>query len=254
MMRITALFLLVFSIAGSPVFADESPLPRVVDEAGLLSAAEKAELERYAAAIREQYAFDPVIVTVLDTGEKTAEEYADDYFDYSGYGAGPDEEDGALFLHVLNGRYIHISGTGKGIGVFNSRHIDSALDKIVPSLREERYFEAYRIFLNQTKQYLDSAIQEKKQFKTAMHVLSVVLALIISLITFFTFRSKHKTIEPQQFARDYIKQGSLAFTARQDIFVSTFTAVSKRVQDVSVSRGTHTGSSGRSHSGGGRRY
>jgi len=79
---------------------------RVIDEVGLLNEGEKAELEKRIASIHSRYNFDLVILTVFDTGDKTPEAYADDYFDYGGYGVGSDA-DGALFLQVLNSRYLH---------------------------------------------------------------------------------------------------------------------------------------------------
>jgi len=85
-----------------------------------------------------------------------------------------------------------------------------------------------------------------------MYPASAVLALILSFITFFAFRSRHKTIQPRHFAGEYIKQGSLRFTLQNDTFISTF--ISKTRRNTSGSGGSHTSSSSRSHSGGGRRY
>ena len=254
-------FFLVFFIVHNPAFARssaasayDSRLPRVVDEAGLLSGGEKAELEKRINAIREQYAFDLVIVTVFSTGGKSAEAFADDYYDYAGYGVGPDA-DGALLLQVIDERYLHLSGTGRGIEIFNYRRINNTLDKIIPDLQQDNYYFAYWNFLNQAEQYLAGAGQEKLMTKIVMYLVAAALALILSLVTFFNYRSRHKTIgESQQFARDYFIEESLNFSSRNDAFVSTFTSGSRLAQSNTIPRGIHTGSSGRRHSGGGRRY
>jgi uncharacterized protein len=229
---------------------------RVIDEAGLLNEGEKAELEERIASIRSRYNFDLVILVVFDTGDKTPEAYADDYFDYGGYGVGSDAN-GALFLQVLNSRYVHISGTGSGTAVFSSRRIDVSLDKIIPYLQNDDYYGAYGSFLDQAEYYL-AALERgnsdsESESKGFFYIAAAFLALVISLINFFLQRAKHKTALPQYFAGDYIKQDSLRFRVRKDTFISTFTTRIKRQQNNSGG-GLHTGSSGRSHSGGGRGY
>ena len=253
MLRQLVIAILFFSlITISSLSADNLSLPRVIDQAGFLSAQEKSELEMRIDAIRERYAFDAVIVTVHDIGDQRAEVYADDYYDYNGYGIGSNAS-GALLLQAVNSRDIHISGCGKGISVFSSWKIGSTLDKIIPYLQRDDYFGAYKIFLAQTENYLSALEQDKKYQKVLMYPASAALALLLSLITFFSFRSKHKTVQGRHFAGEYIKQESLRFTLRNDTFISTFTARTRK-NTGSSSRGFHTGSSGRSHSGGGRKY
>jgi uncharacterized protein len=231
---------------------------RVIDEAALLDEEEKARLEERIALIRGRYNFDVVILTVFDTGDKSPEAYADDYFDYGGYGAGSDA-DGVLFLQVLDSRYVHISGTGSGTVVFSNRRIDASLDKIIPYLQNGDYYSAYGGFLDQAEYYL-SALEGgtldsdgKSESKGLYYGAAAVLALLLSLANFFFQRAKHKTALPQYFAGEYIKQDSLRFRVRKDTFISTFTTRTKRQQNMSRG-GLHTGSSGRSHSGGGRSY
>lgn len=61
---------------------------RLVDEADLLSDAEEKDLLSKLDEISERQKCDLVIVTVKDLGGKTPEAFADDYFDYNGYGQG----------------------------------------------------------------------------------------------------------------------------------------------------------------------
>jgi uncharacterized protein len=237
------------SAQNSPLTTDNLSLPRVIDEVGFLSAQEKAELERRITYIREQYAFDLVIMVINDAGNKSAEAYADDYYDYTGYGIGPNA-DGAMLLQVVNSRDIHISGTGNGEKIFNYQRINNTLDMIIPYLQRDDNFGAYKTFLDRAEYYLSTVEQDTENQKETMYFVSPLLALALSLITFFSFRAKHKTVRPRYTASEYLKQGSLRFTVRNDVFLSTFTSRTKR----SSSGGSHTGSSGRSHSGGGRRY
>ncbi len=60
----------------------------VVDNADLLTQTEENELSEKLQDISDELQFDVVVVTTNSTGSKTATEYADDYFDYNGYGRG----------------------------------------------------------------------------------------------------------------------------------------------------------------------
>ena len=75
-----------------PAFASDG-IARLVDEADLLTDSEEAALSAKLDEISLRQALDVVIVTVDSTDDRSATEYADDYFDYSEYG-----EDGVLLL------------------------------------------------------------------------------------------------------------------------------------------------------------
>ena len=78
-----------------PAFAADD-ISSLVDEADLLTDSEEAALSRKLDEISLRQNMDIVIVTVFSTEERTAAEYADDTYDYSGYG-----DDGILLLISL---------------------------------------------------------------------------------------------------------------------------------------------------------
>jgi uncharacterized protein len=78
-------------------------LDRIVDNAGLLSVSEKNDLINLINTIAAAYNFDLVIVTETSIGNKSPMEYADDFFDYNGYGLGSNR-DGCIFLRVMGSR------------------------------------------------------------------------------------------------------------------------------------------------------
>ena len=82
-----------------------------VDDANLLEDTEEAELEQILEEISMRQNCDVVIVTVDSLDGKSAMEYADDYFDYNGYGYGA-EKDGILFLIAMEDRDWWISTHG----------------------------------------------------------------------------------------------------------------------------------------------
>ncbi len=62
-----------------------SGLPRVVDNAGILTPEQKRSIEARLAALSEQYGIDPVFFTDLTSHAKSVAEYAEDFYYYNGY-------------------------------------------------------------------------------------------------------------------------------------------------------------------------
>lgn len=65
-----------------------SELPRLVDDADILTDSEEKELNQQLDTVSEEQECDVIIVTVDSLNGKTVEEYADDYYDDNGYGYG----------------------------------------------------------------------------------------------------------------------------------------------------------------------
>ena len=82
------------SSSTSSTIPDHRLQPRVVDNANLLTASEEQELEKYLDSISEDLKFDIAVVTTDTINGKTPMAYADDFYDYNGYGYG-DDRDGA---------------------------------------------------------------------------------------------------------------------------------------------------------------
>lgn len=124
--------LLLFVGAAFPVMADQQ---RVFDEADLFTAQEEASLEESISRSAEQTPLDLVVVTVLSTGSKDAQTYADDFFDDGGFGVG-DDFSGALLLIDMGASEVAVSTTGYGIRLLSDARIDKILDAVVEHLAE----------------------------------------------------------------------------------------------------------------------
>ena len=94
-----------------PSIPAEKLLPLVVDNAGLLSPDELDALEAKAERISETYRSDVAIVTVNSLGGKDIADFADDFYDYNGYGYGS-TTDGVMLLVDMGSRNMHIVTTG----------------------------------------------------------------------------------------------------------------------------------------------
>lgn len=103
--------------AAAQSIPEERQAERLVDAAGLLSADDAAELLKKLDEISERQACDVVIVTVNSLEGKTPTAYADDFFDYTGYGYG-ENDDGILFLISMEERDWAISTYAFGVVAF----------------------------------------------------------------------------------------------------------------------------------------
>ena len=64
----------------------------VVDDANLLSSQEETKLRIDLENFKNEYNMDAVIVTSNNLNGKSQQDYADDYFDYNGYGVGKEKK------------------------------------------------------------------------------------------------------------------------------------------------------------------
>ena len=257
-------------IGGAPllatsVLAEESSKVSkdyVVDNADLLTQTEENELSEKLQDISDELQFDVVVVTTNSTGSKTATEYADDYFDYNGYGRGSNN-DGALFLVDMGDRKWAISTSGYGIEAI----VDSALDdmekEIVPYLKSGDYDGAFNEFADLTydivndakngKSYSNSTTSTTKNHKDIGTNLIVAFSIGagISLIIILVYRSKLKPVKFQKEAKEYIVPGSFNLRRSDDVFLYfniTKVPIPKN-NDSDDSGSFHSSSSGSSHGG-----
>ena len=126
---IILIILIVSLLVPWTVFAQKT---LVVDEANLMSPDQVLDLNDRANALSQEFNMDIVIVTTDDTGGKSSREFADDYFDYNGYGVGPNY-DGILFLIDMDNRETYISTTGQGIRYLTDVRIEAVLDRVFDS-------------------------------------------------------------------------------------------------------------------------
>lgn len=257
-------------IGGAPllatsVLAEESSKVSkdyVVDNADLLTQTEENELSKKLQDISDELQFDVVVVTTNSTGSKTATEYADDYFDYNGYGRGSNN-DGALFLVDMGDRKWAISTSGYGIEAIVDSALDDMEEEIVPYLKSGDYDGAFNEFADLTydivndakngKSYSNSTTSTTKNHKNIGTNLIVAFSIGagISLIIILVYRSKLKPVKLQKEAKEYIVPGSFNLRRSDDVFLYfniTKVPIPKN-NDSDDSGSFHSSSSGSSHGG-----
>lgn len=258
---------LIFSLilcfgASLCVCAQDTPA-RLVDGADLLSESEEADILATLDEISVRQGMDVVIVTTLSLDGKSPMAYADDFFDYNGYGQGVGY-DGVLLLVSMEDRDYYISTSGYGITAFTDAGIEYIGDEVVYYLSDGYYALAFSEFAELCDDFItrantgspydyDSLPGEPYDPVFTLGV-SLAVGLVIGLICVSIMKGKLKSVRPQSGAGSYLKDGSLKVTASRERFLYSHTT---RVARASESRGgssTHRSSSGRVHGGGGGKF
>lgn len=255
-----------------------SDLALVVDNAGLLSTQEQTALEDKARSLGTEYGMDIVILTVDRLDGKRPQNYADDYYDYHGYG-----ENGILFLLAMEERDWYISTYGDAIYALTDYGIQKLGDTVIPYLSDGDYYNGFDAYLDALPYYLDSfqegtpvdgyadysgdyyhgdqeTIVYSQQKRSPNILLSLVIGVVVAAVAVLIMRASMNTKRMQYSASDYMNPGSFHLRTQQDTFLySNVTKVRRQENNNSSGGGgggssVHTSSSGRSHGGGGGKF
>lgn len=251
---LTLLLLLVCSISVSAY----GNADYVVDHADLLTDAQEADLEARLADLSERFNADIVVLTELSLGGRVALDFADDYFDYNGYGRGEDGT-GMLLLYVPGPegeREIALSTSGALIQCVTVSESDTLLDILIPDLIAEDYvsaFDSFAVFAQDEADEIGKLPMLPFIYIPGCLLFGFAVAFIILKIQ----TSSLKSVRQERTARYYVDENSLNLTGRQDRFLyRNVTKRPKQTQSSSSSSGSsvRTGSSGASHGGTSRKF
>jgi uncharacterized protein len=129
--------------------------PKVIDDAGLLTDSEIADLEQRARELADQYAMDVVILTVDSLNGEYVESYADDFYDQYGYGIGSDYT-GLLLVLSMEYRDWAISTCGEAIYAFTDYAIQDVFSQISGYLSQDQYYYAFVAYLDALEVYMEA--------------------------------------------------------------------------------------------------
>lgn len=198
------------------IFADSKYL---FDDANLLTELEKTDLEGVLSETSLANNIDLVVVTVDSIGNKSATEYADDFYDYNGY-----KEDGAILLISMENRDVAISTSGIVADKISEETIDHIFDDIIPDLSDENYHKAFVTFAKDIDSYLNVEIHEPTFLERLLNsqnaIVSGIAAAIVSLISTLSMRRQLKSESRQRYAANYVENGSFRLTGYSDLLVN----------------------------------
>ena len=233
-----------------PVSAAEPD--RVVDLAGLLTQNEISYLSDTLEGIRDHWGMDVVIVTVDSLQGYSTSAYADDFYDYSGYG-----DDGILLLVSIRDRQWAVSTAGEGIYIFTDAGIDYMAEQFLPDLSAGNYGDAFETFAYLCEEFLDQGYTDSpydvgdfshNSFRLGKRLLICFgVGLLIALVAVGVMYGQLKSVRSHT-ASAYVR-GGLKLTASRDLFLYAHVDRRKRETNNSGGSSTHHSSSGRSHGG-----
>lgn len=247
------------------LIAPSGSFPRLVDNADLLDEEEETLLLGKLDEVSLRQQFDVVVVTASTIDGKSPMAYADDFFDYNGYGLGVDR-DGALLLLSMEDRDWWISTRGYGITALTDFGIEKiGEDMIDNGLSDGDYYDAFVTFVKDCDSYVTQAKNGspvdvgtyKAPFDFAKRgLISIVVGLIVALIVGSSLKGKMKTVRSAGAAAAYTRPGSLVVRDQSDVFLYNNVTRTAKPQETRSGGGssTHTSSSGASHGGGGGKF
>lgn len=241
----------------------------VDDRAELLTGSQEQELSQQLEALSSRWNQDFVIVTTYDAEGKDAPSYADDYYDYNGYG-----ENGVLYLIDLDNNQVYISTSGAMRRFLTDDRIDKILEDGTSYLKEKDYGEGLSQMLARTESFMKAGIPDSQyiydvqtgevsRYRTVtagelLIALAAALACggVFAGAVIASYKMKHSSYD-----YPFRNLGKVEYIRREDRFINqvvTSRQIPKSPPPGSGGGGgggrssVHTSSSGRSHGGGGR--
>ena len=211
---------------------EERQLARVVDRAGVIDAARLSSLNALADRISEQYSCDVAVAFVPSLGGRYIVDYADDFYDYNGYGYGSGD-DGILLLVSVGDREFAETTYGYGKTAFTDYGLTNYLEpRFTTYLGRDDWAGAAEQFINDAGELLRQArngqpydyvapTREKASFKQA----APLAAVISAVIGFFSggiptgaMKRQMKSVEKNYGAANYAR-GGLNLRVKDDRFL-----------------------------------
>lgn len=234
------------------------------DDADMLTDAEEIELEARFEDVSNAHQMEVVAAVFETIGDYTPREYADDYYDYNGYGYG-DTNDGLVLIVVIDTSDWYISTCGKGISAFTDAGIDYIGEQITPYLSDGDYYGAFSKFADLCDEFMTQAESgdpydthnlPKDPFNKGLAlIIAVIIGFVVGKIYTGKLKKQLNTVNKQEQATGYVKENGMNITTSTDLFL--YRTIDRTAKESSSGKGgssTHSSSSGRTHGGGGGKF
>ncbi len=237
----------------------------IVDQAGVLSDTEREDLNTRLQEFRDANQFDLVIVTTTGLDPDDRQDYADDFYDYNGYGYGADR-DGILLLVNINADGTYESGNswistcGSGITIFSYDTIQEMGQVLTPYLLACNYSTAFQQFITLAKAQYNSGSygdawedddwadnwndswadswNEDQSFSvgsSGWDVRVIVIAALVvgvmgTVVVVLILKRQMISVRPARDAGRYVVDDSLRLRSSHDIFLYSHVTQTRRPQ------------------------
>lgn len=247
---------------------------QVTDDADILSDSEERRLTSMVDEMELSVDWDIMVVSVSDTGGKTSEEYAEEWFDeYT------TDDDGVICLIDMGNHEMAIRTFGEVIDYVTDERLEAIFDDAYQGASEGDYFSAYESMLHGIDEALQRGIpddqytydedteevigyhSEKKRLTLGEILLGVVAALVAGGITIGAIIGKYR-LKWGSYQYSCRENGSVELTRKSDQFVNqivTHRRIPKNDSPGGSGGGgsrstTHVGAGGRRSGGGSRKF
>ena len=227
--------LFLVAVLSLSVFSDAS-LPRLADEAGLLTEAEATALRGKLDEISTRQNVDIVVITVPSLGETTDGSAADARYD-TGYGLGGDRSC-ILLLVCMETRSWHVTTAGVGIAAIDHAGTDRLSEAFLPRLSEGNYAAAFTDFAEYCDEQITAAAKAEEFNPILSLAISLVIGFIIASIAVSRMKSKLYTVHAQYGAAGYVVKDSLHLRQRDDLFLYK-TVTREKKEEKKETQNTH---------------
>ena len=222
-------------------------LSLVEDYADVLTDSEEAELIAKLEALGSEYDIEIGAITVDSYEGKDPQDFADDFYDYNGYGYGYNDDGLIVVFNTGEGdgnRNLAISTHGKGIELLTDLEIDRIIEMMINPIKNGDFAGAFDNFVTECEVAFDESIS------IIWIPVSILVGFGLAFIIVKIQASKLKTVVQKADAADYV--GNVVLTYQNDQFMYRNVTSSPKVKSESSS--THTSSSGRTHGGGNKSF
>lgn len=229
----------------------------VIDTVGYLDEDELSAINKRFSDIRSKYGIDVAVFIDSELWGDSAQEAADDLFDYYFYGLGEDD-DGILLYISKEPRLYWFTTHAEGEKAFNERAIGYLKESVEPYLRNDDYSGALEKYADIADEILSlHSLGKTYKGKSAKNKkIGIAIVLVLPFIFAFIMLSRKlkmmNTANRELYAERYFTQDGMKVTNSRDVFL--FSRIEKTRREEKSSGGSHTSSSGESHGGGGGSY
>ena len=244
-----------FSFLFTSVYA-EAKVPRLVDNADVLTDSEEKSLLAKLNEISERQQIDVIIVTTYNAEYNTITQFADDY-NGSNFG---DDGDGILLAMDFGKRDWAISTKGKAIRAFTDAGQKYMTDIFIPYISDGDIYKGFDTFADLCdkfiKQYKTGSAYDvgnlpKERNMVFLIGASVIPALLLAFAVCYGMTSQLKTVRRQYAADSYELRNSFYVNTAEDFFLYKRLSRTRRESSSSSGGGssTHRSSSGGTYGG-----
>ncbi len=273
---LSALMLFCLVVSSSAYeYAEGDRTALVNDFADLIPDYDEEVLNDKLEQISETYQCEVALLTVNSTDGYDITAFADDYYDYNGFGWG-ENDDGIMLVVDMGYREFAITTHGTAIDIFTDYNLTQLENAFVPYLSQGSYtsafvsyyekcvniFDDYNTYLNdyggEGNVYIPSDddydyIYEDDYYKPAPKnffskifsikwlAISVVIGLVIAFFYTNHLKSQLKTVRSKPSASDYVIPGSFSLTGQRDVYL--YSNVKKTPKPKNNNTGSRSGGS-----------